>query len=117
MSLHPFPKNPEIRQKWVEYVRTDMPRWPGTNSSSRICSLHFSHKCFSNYSQVEHGFASRLLIKKDSYPDKPRNVHQLSDHDYSLPMNEFVSEVYGCLYNRLKPLLLLDINVPVHYLL
>jgi hypothetical protein len=40
--LYPFP-NDEVRMEWVHFVRRVLPDF-GTNTNSRLCNDHFTHK-------------------------------------------------------------------------
>ncbi|MEQ2182902.1 hypothetical protein GOODEAATRI_027039 [Goodea atripinnis] len=45
VSLFKFPKDPELRSKWVKQVRCTREKWEPTPSSV-LCSEHFEVDCF-----------------------------------------------------------------------
>lgn len=68
VSLHQFPKNEKIRQKWIEFVvrKRDPKSW--TCGSGHICSDHFEHNNFENYYAKISGLSSKLVLRKDAVP-------------------------------------------------
>ena len=57
-TLHRFPKNPALRDQWMEFVFPEHQR----GLCKTVCSLHFDDDCFINKAQID-GFADRLMLK------------------------------------------------------
>ncbi|XP_073700525.1 uncharacterized protein [Garra rufa] len=64
-SLFSFPKNPALRERWMQFV---FPGQQRSVASVFVCSRHFSDECFVNKAQVDAGFAYRLLLKDGAVP-------------------------------------------------
>ena len=45
-SLHKFPKDEEIRKKWIRAVKEQRSNWKGPSPYSLLCSKHFTEDCF-----------------------------------------------------------------------
>ncbi|XP_076296541.1 uncharacterized protein LOC143216874 [Lasioglossum baleicum] len=60
ISFHKFPKNPELREKWIKAInRKDFE--PSVHS--RICSKHFEKDCF-----VGNAWSTKRNLKYDALP-------------------------------------------------
>ena len=46
ISVFHFPKNVDIRKKWIQQVKRTRDGWKGPTGSSVVCSKHFSKDCF-----------------------------------------------------------------------
>ena len=46
VSLFNFPKDPELRQKWIKNVQRTRAEWKGPTPNSVLCSEHFESSCF-----------------------------------------------------------------------
>lgn len=68
-SLHYIPKDPEIRQKWIDFIYKNrtVPQLKNLDRI-RICSAHFTEECFTNYRQKMMGFGKRLILKPNAVP-------------------------------------------------
>ncbi|XP_060717153.1 zinc finger homeobox protein 4-like isoform X2 [Tachysurus vachellii] len=68
-SLHYIPKDPETRQKWIEFIYKNRtaPKFKNLDRI-RICSAHFTEECFTNYRQKMMGFGKRLILKPNAVP-------------------------------------------------
>ncbi|MCJ8745726.1 hypothetical protein PDJAM_G00133730 [Pangasius djambal] len=68
-SLHYIPKDPEIRQKWIDFIYKNRtaPKFKNLDRI-RICSAHFTEECFTNYRQKMMGFGKRLILKPNAVP-------------------------------------------------
>ena len=68
VSLHQFPTDEKIRQKWIEFVvrKRDPKSW--TPGSGHICSDHFEKNDFENYYAKMSGLCSKLLLRKEAVP-------------------------------------------------
>lgn len=68
VSLHQFPKEEKIRQKWIEFVlrKRDPKSW--TPGSGYICSNHFVASDFENYYAKLNGLSSKLLLRSEAVP-------------------------------------------------
>lgn len=65
-SLFRFPKNSELRQKWMQFVFPGQQR--KTWENVYVCYQHFTDDCFTNKSQFEAGFATRLQLDDRAVP-------------------------------------------------
>ena len=45
-SLHEFPRDIVIREKWTQAVKRFRDKWDGPSASSVLCSKHFEPECF-----------------------------------------------------------------------
>ena len=70
VSLHQFPKDAKIRQKWIEFVvrKRDPKSW--TPGSGHVCSDHCEEKDFENYYAKMSGLCSKLLLRKEGIINK-----------------------------------------------
>lgn len=68
VSMHQFPKEEKIRQKWIEFVlrKRDPKSW--TPGSGYICSNHFVGSDFENYYAKLNGLCSKLLLRREAVP-------------------------------------------------
>lgn len=66
-SMHYLPKDPELRQKWVDFIFRGRPV-PDSVDRVRICSVHFTEGCFTNYRQKLMGFSKRLILTNNAVP-------------------------------------------------
>lgn len=67
-SSHYLPKNPVLKQKWMDFIYKHRSSRPSNTTGMRICGAHFSYDCFVNYFQRSMGFAKRLSLKPDAVP-------------------------------------------------
>ena len=68
VSLHQFPRDPSLCQKWNKFVlaKRDGKAWtPGTG---HICSDHFLANDYEGYGAKLAGFSSKLVLKKGAVP-------------------------------------------------
>lgn len=68
VSLHQFPKNKKIRQKWIEFVLKKRESKSWTPGSGHICSNHFKENDFENYYAKTSGMCSKLVLRKEAVP-------------------------------------------------
>lgn len=76
VSLFKFPKNPELRQKWIKNVQRTRANWSGPGEHSVLCSQHFESSCFEVDSELaaQMGIQKRRRLKPDAVPtlfDRP----------------------------------------------
>ncbi|XP_051742028.1 gastrula zinc finger protein XlCGF57.1-like [Ctenopharyngodon idella] len=64
-ALFSFPKNPALREQWMQFVFPGQQRSCG---SVFVCSRHFGDECFTNKAQFDAGFADRLKLKDGAVP-------------------------------------------------
>ena len=64
--LNMLPNDPDIREKWMQFIFCGRPSHGSVNLS--VCSLHFKDDCFENKSQYDAGFARKLLLKDQAVP-------------------------------------------------
>ena len=80
VSLFQFPKNPELRKKWIKQVQRTRAKWSGPGSEGAVlCSDHFERECFEPSSLLAQsmGIKKKLLLKPDAVPTifkKPSHV-------------------------------------------
>ncbi|XP_066579384.1 transcription factor E2F5 isoform X4 [Amia ocellicauda] len=67
-SLHHFPKDPILRQLWVQFVQTKRKDFLQSTYHSVICGAHFAPDSFSNAIEVEMGFTKKRRLKTSSVP-------------------------------------------------
>ncbi|KAF7691755.1 zinc finger homeobox protein 4-like isoform X1 [Silurus meridionalis] len=68
-SLHYIPKDPETRQKWIDFIYRNRTAPTLKNLDRiRICSAHFTEECFTNYRQKMMGFGKRLILRPNAVP-------------------------------------------------
>jgi len=81
VSLHQFPKNDNLRQKWSNFVlqKRDTSTW--TRGSGYICSDHFLPLDYDGFNRKQAGFATKLILRKDAVPtvNPVPTPHQLSE--------------------------------------
>lgn len=70
VSLHQFPKDLKIQQKWVQFVsqKRDSKFWTHGSGYMYVCSDHFLPTDYDGYHAKLAGFASKLVLKKETYP-------------------------------------------------
>ena len=69
ISMHKFPKDPELRQKWEKQVQRTREQWSATDTSV-LCSEHFEADCFEVDSMLaeQMGLKKRKRLKPDAVP-------------------------------------------------
>ena len=69
ISMHKFPKDPELRWKWEKQVQRTRERW-STTDTSVLCSEHFEVDCFEVDSMLaeQMGLKKRRRLKPDAVP-------------------------------------------------
>ncbi|KAG5285660.1 hypothetical protein AALO_G00005950, partial [Alosa alosa] len=65
-ELLSFPKDPSTLQQWMALLDGRL-KHP-VNSSSTVCSVHFTPDCFTNWQQKQSGVAAILTLKADALP-------------------------------------------------
>lgn len=53
VSMHMFPKNPVIRQKWIKFVQKRRVDFKAPTAYSALCSAHFKDECFTRPPSLE----------------------------------------------------------------
>ena len=56
----------KVKRSWARFIKRTRAKWSSNNI--HICSSHFTQDQFQNWTAVEFGFHSKLLIKKDAVP-------------------------------------------------
>ena len=59
VSMHKFPKDPELRLKWEKQVQRTRDKWSATENSV-LCSNHFEADCY----EVDSMLAEQMGMKK-----------------------------------------------------
>ena len=88
VSLHQFPTDEKIRQKWIDFVvrKRDPKSWtPGTG---HICSDHFEKNDFENYAKIS-GLCSKLLLRKEAVPSNQPTPDTSTDSLQQQPETDF----------------------------
>ena len=69
ISLHKFPADPKLREKWVKQVRRTRAQWTPTKHSV-LCSEHFSEDSFEVDSAIAatFGISKKRRLKSDAVP-------------------------------------------------
>lgn len=81
-SFFQFPKNDDILQKWVQFVRKTKPQWNPGLRNVYTCSNHFNKEDFSNYRYHSSGLNKKLILKKTAAPSiYPNTSSSISDAD------------------------------------
>lgn len=82
VHLYGFPKDPELRKKWVDQVN----KWEPT-AHSYLCSKHFEEDCFQPYSKLAESLGVgkvRVLLKTDAIPtifERPSEKRKISSSE------------------------------------
>ena len=81
VSLHQFPKEEKVCQKWIDFVvrKRDPKSW--TPGSGRVCSDHFEEQDFENYYAKMSGLCSKLLLRKEAVPTVQSTPRTSSDSE------------------------------------
>ncbi len=69
ISLHKFPTDPKLREKWVKQVRRTRAQWTPTKHFV-LCSEHFSEDSFEVDSAIAatFGISNKRRLKPDAVP-------------------------------------------------
>ena len=78
-SIHEFPRDKKLRDKWIKFVQVKRANFPGPTASSVICQLHFKEADFKNWGQYKNGFASKLLLNTESAVPTIQSPEQLAE--------------------------------------
>ena len=73
ISMHIFPRDDAVREKWVRFVQRHRAKWQPSKTSA-LCSVHFDvsdfeHRIDLNLGEVSE-FHSKRRLKKDAVPSK-----------------------------------------------
>ena len=72
ISMHMFPRDETIREKWVRFVQRHRAKWQPSKTSV-LCSVHFDVSDFEHRTDLSLGgssFHSKRRLKKDAVPSK-----------------------------------------------
>ncbi|XP_041654025.1 uncharacterized protein LOC121516696 isoform X6 [Cheilinus undulatus] len=76
VGLYRFPKNEEMKNRWIDFVKRHHDGKLQISNSSRLCSLHFTPESFTNLHQRQLGFSvDRLLLVRGAEPSIPLPDH------------------------------------------
>ncbi|KAG5285668.1 hypothetical protein AALO_G00006050 [Alosa alosa] len=81
-ELLSFPKDPSTLQQWM--VLLDGRLKHPVNSSSTVCSVHFTPDCFTNWQQKQSCVAASLTLKADALPSLFMDVNNESLEKHSI---------------------------------
>ncbi|XP_055846078.1 uncharacterized protein LOC129912023 [Episyrphus balteatus] len=79
-SFHLFPKDPQLREKWVAFCKTTT-----IVRASRICSLHFKEDDFENNIKYQMGFASIRILLKTAVPTVRSEISRFDFQSGQIP--------------------------------
>uniref|UniRef100_A0A673JRN6 THAP-type domain-containing protein n=1 Tax=Sinocyclocheilus rhinocerous TaxID=307959 RepID=A0A673JRN6_9TELE len=65
-SLHNLPSDSNIRNAWLNFIFNEVSAH--VSKTLGFCSLHFTADSFVNKTQVDAGFAERLILKSNAVP-------------------------------------------------
>ena len=70
VSLFSFPKDPELRQKWIANVKRTRDKWKGPTKNSFLCSCHFTADCIQTdvVMAASLGLPKKCKLKPDAIP-------------------------------------------------
>ncbi|XP_048051053.1 zinc finger protein 883-like isoform X1 [Megalobrama amblycephala] len=88
ITLFSFPKDPALREQWMQFVFPGQQRSCG---SLFVCSRHFSDECFTNKAQFDAGFADRLRLKDGAVPSIKHPGHGSEPQDVSKTASNMLS--------------------------
>ncbi len=46
IKMHQFPKNPDVRHKWIKFVQKHRPSFKNPSKHASLCSAHFEESCY-----------------------------------------------------------------------
>eukprot|EP00112_Aurelia_sp_Birch-Aquarium-sp1_P010616 Seg226.20 transcript_id=Seg226.20/GoldUCD/mRNA.D3Y31 product="THAP domain-containing protein 10" protein_id=Seg226.20/GoldUCD/D3Y31 len=46
IKMHQFPKNPDVRQKWIKFLQKHRPSFKNPSKHASLCSAHFEESCY-----------------------------------------------------------------------
>ena len=67
VQLFRFPKDRDIRRKWVAFVALNRADFTPSDTSV-LCNKHFRSEDYGNLMQHRHGLHNNLRLKKDAIP-------------------------------------------------
>ena len=67
VSVHKWPKDSTVRDKWDRFVRLTR-KWDKGHGESYLCQKHFKDEDFINFKQWQAGFSKHLLLHKSAVP-------------------------------------------------
>lgn len=67
ISMHQFPKDPQIRIQWEKFVQRHRKDFKATSQYTSLCSVHFEESCYEFPMQLE-GIKMTKKLKKGSIP-------------------------------------------------
>lgn len=67
VSFHYFPKNPDVRKKWVKFVQKHRQGWKPTDTSV-LCSAHFEDDCFTTNRRISRELNMKSWLKRGAVP-------------------------------------------------
>ena len=70
ISLFLFPKDDDLRSKWIKQVKRTRAEWSGPSDHSVLCSDHFDGSCFEPDTEIasQMGLKKRVRLKVDAVP-------------------------------------------------
>ena len=67
VSVFKFPKDAELRKKWIQQVKRTRAKWNGPSPHSVLCGEHFTEDSFEPLPN-KLGIKKRAVLKKDAVP-------------------------------------------------
>ena len=70
ISVFHFPKDPTLRNSWIQHVERTRDGWNGPTMNSVVCSEHFSKNSFEDQDVLckSLGLKAKRRLKKDAVP-------------------------------------------------
>ncbi len=70
ISLFLFPKDDDLRSKWIKQVKRTRAEWSGPSDHSVLCSDHFDGNCFEPDTEIasQMGLKKGVRLKVDAVP-------------------------------------------------
>ena len=88
-SLHGFPRDADVRAKWVRAVKRQRSNWDGPTAGSLLCSKHFEPHCFVIEGVCYHediGIPAKKRLKPDTVSTIfPTSIHAGGSRPSTLP--------------------------------
>ena len=114
VSVHQYPKDATVRQKWDVFVRSTRKNWNRGNQGSIVCGAHFkAPDDFVGWHMYQAGYKKKLDLVAGAVPSvrcQPKasvsKKGRLADEDVSLPAKKRRSAIHKLSVARVS-----DINV------
>ena len=82
IKMHSFPKDPEIRQKWVRFVQRHRVDFKKPTKHASLCSAHFEESCYLR--RLSPDSSCYRVLEKGSIPTKDTSFLEESPKDLTV---------------------------------